>query len=436
MKRKFSLCVLCGSAVNNCIYEMKPKKQLTSGRIYAPRPIRWLNSLARRSKPVFDRLVALQIENLLETASRQTALSDWGDPWFQEALTALLDSVNQEGKLTFFGRFSLRQFLIGNLGSRLRIIEVLKRFPEIQQQKIHRPIVITGWYRTGTTHLHNLFALHPNLRAPLFWELHHPCPTLNPRTADPNRQIRNVKLASKIHGYLAPGFSAIHPLEAERPEECLHLFDKACAGTTSFFMTEAKSFAWWLLDHGIQHGYDFYKIQLQLLNWLRPGRQWVLKWPYHLWHLETLLKTFPDATVIHLHRNPCQSIPSVCSLAAAARAPFCESIDDAALGEFWLNYYEAGLKRGLKACQKANANQIVDIRYPDLKEDPLSVINQIKNTIKLEDSEAWTKSLNASLNATEKKVPGRHHYAMAQFGLNADQIRQRFNQYIGTYNLE
>ncbi len=414
---------------------MIAKKQFTIGGAYAPLPIRLVNSIARRTTPVFDRLASLKSDRLLAAAVRQTSLQDWGDPRFKDALAALLDSVNQEGKLTFFGRFSLSQFLIGNLCSRLRMIEVLKRYPEIQQQKIQKPIFITGWYRTGTTHLHNLLALHPNLRAPLFWELRHPCPTLNPRTADPNRQIRNVKLASKIHGYLAPGFSAVHPLEAERPEECLHLFDKACVGTTSFFMTEAKSFAWWLLDHGILHGYDFFKIQLQLLNWLRPGRQWVLKWPYHLWHLATLLETFPDATVIHLHRDPCQSIPSVCSLAAAARAPFCESIDNAALGEFWLNYCEAGLKRGLTARQKANANQIIDIRYPDLKADPLSVIDQIQNIICLDGFEAWTKSLKIDSKTTKKKRPQPHHYTLAQFGLEAAQIRERFSSYIEDYDL-
>lgn len=414
---------------------MKPKNQFTSGGIYAPLPIRWLNSIARKATPVFDRLVSLKSEKLQAAAVRQTGLQDWGDPRFEDALAALLESINQEGRLTFFGRFAFSQFLIGNLGSRLRMIEVLKRYPEIQQQRIQKPIFITGWYRSGTTHLHNLLALQPNLRAPLFWELRHPCPTLNPKTADPGRQIRKVKLAGKIHRYLAPGFSAIHALEAERPEECLHLFDKACAGTTSFFMTEAKSFAWWLLDNGIQHGYDFFKIQVQLLNWLRPGRQWVLKWPYHLWHLEALFNTFPDATVIQLHRNPCQSIPSVCSLASAARAPFCESIDAASLGEFWLKYFEAGLKRGLAARQKANANQIIDIRYPDLKADPLSVIDQIQNVVRMDGFDAWTKSLKINSNAAENKRLQPHHYTPAQFGLEAAQIRERFSGYIEDYDL-
>ena len=79
--------------------------------------------------PIFDWLASLQSKDLLEAAARQTRLQDWGDPWFHEALAALLESVNQEGKLTFFGRFSLSRFLIGNFCSRLRMIEVLKTIP-------------------------------------------------------------------------------------------------------------------------------------------------------------------------------------------------------------------------------------------------------------------------------------------------------------------
>jgi hypothetical protein len=273
------------------------------------------------------------------------------------------------------------------------------------------------------------------VRAPLFWELRHPCPTVDPRTTDPKRQIRKVQLASKIHSYLVPGFNNVHPLEAEKPEECLHLFDKACAGTTPFFISEAKSVAWWLLDHGLQHGYDFYKIQLQLLNWIRPGLRWVLKWPYHLWHLDTLMKTFPDATIIHLHRNPGEAIPSVCNLAALARSSFCESIDKEALGNFWLDYYEAGLARGFAVREKADPNQVIDIRFTDLKENPLSVINQIQNTIILDRFDAWTESLQADSKAMEKKVPAPQHCAPTQFGLDPNEIQERFDKYIETYNL-
>jgi hypothetical protein len=257
---------------------------------------------------------SLSLNDLLEKAHCRTRLDDPGDSSALEAFGALVDSVNREGDLTPFGRFAMRQFLIAKLCNRLRIVEALKRFPVIMEQKILRPIVITGWYRCGTTYLHNLLATHPQLRAPLYWELTHPCPAVDPRKINPRKLIRRTKLANRIHDYLAPNFKRAHSMPAEAPEECLHLFENTGMGTTAFFITEAKSFASWLLDHNIRPAYQFYLQQLKLLNWLRPGRRWVLKWPYHLWHLDALLDVFPDAIVIHNHRDPRVAIPSACSL--------------------------------------------------------------------------------------------------------------------------
>ncbi len=411
---------------------MKSKNQFASDEANSPQLIRWVNSLARLARPASNRLISLQKDILLETAERRTDLQDWGDARFYDYLSVLLNSVTHEGMLTFFGRFAIKQFLVENLGTRLRVIEVLKRFPEIQIQKIQRPIFITGWYRSGTTYLHNLLASHPDMRAPQFWELRHPCPTLDPRSADPRRQIRRVQMESRFHRWLAPDFNDIHPMAPEKTEECLHLFEKACAGTTAFVITEAKAFAWWLLEQGMDQGYRFFKIQLQLLNWLRHGRRWVLKWPYHLWHLDTLLKTFPDAIVLQLHRDPREAIPSACSLATAARAPFCEHIDTEALGKFWLDYYEAGLKRSENARKGIGNNQIVDIRYPDLVQYPRFVIEKIQNNLKLPESESWRQSLPED---SKVNPPKRHCYARAKYGLDPDKIRERFEKYIEDYDL-
>ncbi len=414
---------------------MNSKNHLTYKGVFTPLPIRLLNAIAQKSGTISAKPVSLEIRNLLETACGKTHLEDWGHQSARQALEVLLESVHREGKLTYFGRLTLRHFLIAKLCNRLRIIEALKRFPEITRQKIDRPVFITGWYRCGTTYLHNLLATHPELRAPLYWELMHPCPAVDPRKVNSQKLIHKTNLANRIHRYLAPGFNAAHAMPAEKPEECLHLFENAAMGTTAFFITEAKSMAWWLLDQDVGPAYHFYKNQLKLLNWLRPGRRWVLKWPFHLWHLDTLMKTFPDATIIHLHRDPSEAIPSVCSLAALARSSFCESIDNEGLGKFWLDYCEAGLQRGLTAREKADENQVIDIGYPDLMANPLAVINRVINIIDLNPSEAWRNSLQSKFEITQKKKPDRHHYALAQFGLNADKIRERFSRYIQNYDL-
>jgi len=376
------------------------------------------------------------MNDLLLSACRKTGLSEWDDQRFQEALESLLLSIEREGTLTFFGRFTLRQLLVGNLCSRLRIVEAVKRFPEIKQLKIQRPIFITGWYRTGTTYFHNLLASHPQMRAPLFWELRHPCPDVDPRQVNSKKIIRKVRRASRIHRYLSPGFSIVHDMPAEKPEECLHLFENAFCGTTGFFITEAKDYAWWLLHQDIQHGYEFYKMQLQLLNWQRPGQQWILKWPYHLWHLDSLLKTFPDAIIIQLHRDPAKAIGSVCSLAAIARSSFCTKIDVAALGQFWLDYNEAGLQRGFIAREKAGADQIIDVRYPDLMADPVGEINRILKSVDLDSNTFWLDALRAGLKPQPKNRQKHHRYALSQFGLNPAKIRERFTDYMADYALD
>jgi len=414
---------------------MNSKKHLTYKGVFTPLPIRLLNAIARKSGPISAKTVSLEIQHLLETACGKAQLEDWGDQSALEPFEALIDSVGRDGKLTFFGRFALRQFLIAKLCNRLRIIEALKRFPEITRQKIDRPVFITGWYRCGTTYLHNLLATHPESRAPLYWELMHPCPSVDPRKVNSQKLIHKTNLANRIHRYLAPGFNAAHTMPAEEPEECLHLFENAAMGTTAFFITEAKSFAWWLLDQDVRPGYHFYKNQLKLLNWLRPGRRWVLKWPFHLWHLDSLIEAFPDATVIHLHRDPREAIPSVCSLAALARASFCENIDNAALGQFWLDYNRVGLERGLTSRDKARPGRIVDIRYRDLKANALTVINQVLDAVDLVPHNAWINSLQAAQKRKPEIKRRRHQYTLSQFGLDADDIRERFAAYIKTYDL-
>ena len=391
-------------------------------------PFRWLNAFANRSE-------GLSLDELLDKAHGRTLLDDPGNPGALEAFGALVESVNREGDLTFFGRFTLGQFIIGKLCNRLRIIEALKRYDEISNQKVHRPIFVTGWYRCGTTYLHNLLATHPQSRAPLYWELMHPCPAVDPRTINPQKLIRRTKLANRIHGYLAPNFKRAHAMPAEKPEECLHLFENAGMGTTGFFITEANSFAGWLLEQDLRPAYQFYLHQLRLLNWLRPGIRWILKWPYHLWHLDTLMEVFPDAFVIHIHRDPLEAIPSVCSLAALAREPFCNQIDRGALGQFWLEYNAKGLKRALKARERAGGTRILDINYSDLVANPSVVIRRIVDWSGLEPDEAWLSTMPTARSNKKGDRVGNHAYTLSEYGLDPDQIYDRFETYMKSYGI-
>jgi hypothetical protein len=130
-----------------------------------------------------------------------------------------------------------------------------------------------------------------------------------------------------------------------------------------------------------------------------------------------------------------QAIGSVCSLAALARSSFCASIDNAALGQFWLDYNETGLQRGFTAREKAGADQILDIRYPDLMADPLAEISRILKTLDLDSDIVWFDSLRANLKPQPMKKQISHRYALSQFGLDPGKMRERFTAYIADYEL-
>lgn len=85
----------------------------------------------------------------------------------------------------------MKEAFISLFMERLRIVDDLKRFPEIRDIQIPAPIFIVGLPRTGSTLLHScmlpiytfslfpylllvVLAQDPNLRAPLLWEMEHP----------------------------------------------------------------------------------------------------------------------------------------------------------------------------------------------------------------------------------------------------------------------
>ena len=76
----------------------------------------------------------------------------------REALGGLAKSIDQEGNLHPFGRRVLFGSLMQLTTNRLRVMDYLKKHPEVACERIQKPIVVTGFPRTGTTLLHNLLS--------------------------------------------------------------------------------------------------------------------------------------------------------------------------------------------------------------------------------------------------------------------------------------
>ena len=130
--------------------------------------------------------INLSAENLLAEASRQTGLTDFGDPAFRTGLEVLIETYEQAG-LSARGHKNTRRRLLLLLSNRLRIEEAFRRHPEIRDRPIRSPIYLTGLPRTGTSALFNLLGIDPASRPLLTWEGMFPDPTenLQPGEEDP-----------------------------------------------------------------------------------------------------------------------------------------------------------------------------------------------------------------------------------------------------------
>ena len=119
---------------------------------------------------------ALDPQAVLEAARTRTGLGDFGAPDFRERLDLLCDEWNNDAGITPFHRFVLQGYLVRYASNRLLIGATLARHPQILDEPIDRPIIVTGLPRSGTTHLVNLLAADTRLHSLPLWESYEPVP--------------------------------------------------------------------------------------------------------------------------------------------------------------------------------------------------------------------------------------------------------------------
>jgi hypothetical protein len=401
-------------------------------RPHRPAPLRWANLLGQG----LSRLgleADLRPERLLAAAERRHRLSDFGDSSFLEPMRRLLASIEREARLHPIGRLITRERLIGVLGNRLRAQALFHRHPEILELELAPPIVVTGLQRTGTTLLHRLLAADSGTRAIASWEAVNPAPF--PENGRRNGRDPRFAIAARSEQalrYLAPDFFAIHPVEADAPEEDSILLDFSFLSPVAEATLRVPSYSRWLDAQDLRPAYSYLVRLLKLLAWQRGPRRLVLKTPAHLPYLDLLLAAMPGARIVHTHRDPSATLPSYCSMIAHGRGIFSDAIDPVAIGEELLGKQSRMLLRALELRRASPAleAQILDLDYRELVADPLAALQQIYTFAGIPFSERTRAAIEGALARNRKDRFGRHRYALADFGLDERRVAEAFAPYL------
>nr|VFJ69482.1 MAG: Sulfotransferase family protein [Candidatus Kentron sp. FM]VFJ70166.1 MAG: Sulfotransferase family protein [Candidatus Kentron sp. FM]VFK18105.1 MAG: Sulfotransferase family protein [Candidatus Kentron sp. FM] len=367
----------------------------------------------------------LSIQALSDAARAQFPEGDFGHEEYRPALERLLRSLHEEAQLTPVGLRATSSRLITALKHRRQLVAHGKKYPESAEIEIENPIFILGFPRTGTTLLHNLFASDATNRPIRLWEMQ--CPYAEGEK-DIVKAMEETRALVDVAYRLAPGLMDIHPLKAEWPDECSWLF-RNCFSTLSYGVNHfIPGYVQWLLSRDMTQEYRYFRKQLQAILSLRPGSPLVLKDPLHLWHLPALLKTFPDARVIQLHRAPQEVVPSGISLVRivpvgeATIRPLSEIVD------YYLNILTAGLERMLVSRAQSPQGHFIDLGYRELVANPEAAMEKLYAELGMDFSPQSRAGVRQWLSQGRRHT-GKHHYQLADFGLTARDVEQRFVAY-------
>jgi hypothetical protein len=378
--------------------------------------------------------IQLEAAVVLEEARKATGLSDFGPDDFHDALETLLDTYDRHYTSAKGRKKSFRR-VVGLLATRLRVAEALRKHPEILERPVKRPMVLTGLPRSGTSALFNLLGTDPAARALLLWETQFPDPMEDavPGARDPRHAAIEAYYEKSRKDN--PEFTKIHFASADTPEECVLLHAYSLNGVHIGTEVMMEPYASWYRDQDLGNMYRYYRDYLKMLDWQRPGDRWLLKAPAHMWAIEALIETFPDVSIVWSHRNPLACTASICSMTHVLLEDQV-AISKKELGPIVMDFYATSLERGLAARDRSDPARFVDVAHDEFVEDPMSTVERIYEKFDLEIADPARTAMSKYIAENPKGQHGTHEYALEDWGLSPDQVRERFAPYAERFSID
>jgi hypothetical protein len=388
---------------------------------------------------VNDFPLTFDTESLIAEARQRTGgLEDFGPGPFVEPLGIFVDSLRDDAMLNATGVHIAKEVALTHIVNRLTYVNDRKLYPEIVRQKIVKPVFIIGFPRTGTTILHDILAQDPANRAPLTWEVMFPSPPPQTATFETDPRIAVCEASFGPVRAAIPQFKAMHPMGAQLSQECVTLMGEAMCTPLFHNQFRVNAYQDWVdLKADWSHVYDFHHKQLQHMQSGHMLDRWVLKTGAHMWGLEHLLATYPDARIVFTQRHPVKSLTSYASLTALVRTLGSDHVDKVEIAADW----SVRLKRALEHVWSVRMAKdypdaiFLDVMFSDFVNNQFGVVERIYDAFGLPMSEAGAAAMRKFIDENPPGVHGIHRYDPEEYGVRPDAVNDIFRSYIERFDL-
>ncbi len=266
------------------------------------------------------------------------------------------------------------------------------------------PIFVMGHWRTGTTLMHDLFSVDPNLAYPTTFECFFPHHFLLTEGTLP-KVMKSLLPKKRPQDDVPVGFD--RPQEEEFAMMMLgrgtpyitHAWPRFGPADSDYLdfkgvseadrKTWADTFLWFYRRLLLKHG----------------GKPLVMKSPANAARLKLLTELFPDARFIYLARNPLDVFPSTVKLWRALYST--QGLHNPPYLDGWLDDYVLDMFVRLTEAYERDRHlipkdRLVELRYEDMVKDPIATMAGLYRSLDIGDFGRAEAPMRAYLDAQKE----------------------------------
>ncbi|HEY1933167.1 MAG TPA: sulfotransferase [Acetobacteraceae bacterium] len=305
----------------------------------------------------------------------------------------------------------------------LRYAELVLFGRQIRHTQISEPpIFIIGHWRSGTTHLHNLFSQDRSLGWVSMYQ-----------AIAPDCSLIGGTWLQRLLAWMLPLHrpmdNMVWPIDSPQEEEV------ALGKTTAYsfyaqFMFPRQAGAFFrrhvLLENApprIAAELEArYRRVLQVATIHARGRRLVLKNPINTARLHMLVGMFPDAKFIHIHRSPYEVYASTRNLHQRITAfTTLQTLDMQHGDDTVFELYDGMMRRFFADRPFISPDNLAEVRFADLEQDPLGEMRRLYRELALPGFEAAEPALR-------RYIDSQAAYRKNRFALS-DAEQDRINEH-------
>ena len=314
-------------------------------------------------------------------------------------------------------------------------------YPDYHKQKIMKPVFVIGNYRSGTTFLHRLLAMDKrSFTAMAGWEVF-----VAPSIVQRKMFHWFANLDRSLGGHLHHLFDRwwqqnvqshidFHTLGVTEPEEDEIVLGHIWSGViplNMFPIMDGSTPVYAKFDSALseadkQRVMNFYLRCIQRHMYInKKGLYYLSKSPSFSGKVDSLYKTFPDAKIIYLVRDPLEVVPSQINMWSFKWNVTCSPLEPFPYKEEVLDMIKYWYDHPLERLAAAPENSYCIVNYDDLVANPQEVVSEIYRKFEFDMTPRLEKRLQR-VNRRQGKKTRKKKYSLRRMGLSVQWVYAEF----------